>query len=87
MKPRPLHFHRLFSVGAACALALGAVSARADYAAAVSSLNPLGYWRLNQPAQPPVPTYPMLNSSAAGDALDGVYHGVPLLGRPGGHVW
>lgn len=59
------------------------LAARADYASTVQSLNPPGWWRLNEPAQPPVPTYPMNNSSTAGAALNGLYYGVPLLGQPG----
>ncbi len=78
MKLRP-YLH----LGLAAALTLGALSANADYATTLSSLNPLGYWRLNEPSQPVVPTYPMTNSSAAGNALNGDYFGVPLLGQPG----
>ena len=53
-------------------LCLGlALTARADYPSTVNSLAPLGYWRLNEPTQPAVPTYPMTKSSAAGSALNG----------------
>jgi len=64
-------------------LTLGALTARAEYATTVSSLNPLGYWRLNEPTQPVVPAYPMTNSSTTGGSLNGSYLGVPLLGQPG----
>lgn len=65
------------------ALALSALTASADYASTVAGLNPLVYWRLNEPTQPVVPSYPMTNSSAAGDTLNGAFLGVPLLGQPG----
>lgn len=70
----------------ACAAALAASvgSAVADYSSTLSALNPVGYWRLNEPTQPTVPTYSMANSSAAGAALNGLYYGVPSLGQPGG---
>jgi hypothetical protein len=71
------------NAGLAAALTLSALPASADYATTVSSLNPLGYWRLNEPTQPAVPTYPMTNSSAAGNTLNGAYYGVPSLGQPG----
>ena len=68
--------------GLTTALTMGAVVTNAaDYATTLSSLSPLGYWRLNEPTQPVVPTYPMTNSSAAGAALNGSYLGVPLLGQ------
>lgn len=70
------------SVGA-CVLALGVVSAVADYSSTLSGLNPIGYWRLNEPTQPIVPTYPMTNSGTAGTALNGLYYGVPTLGQAG----
>lgn len=60
-----------------------ALAARADYASTVNNLSPLGYWRLNEPTQPVVPTYPLTNFSTAGAALNGTYYGVPLLGQPG----
>jgi hypothetical protein len=60
-----------------------ALAAHADYPATVSSLSPLGYWRLNEPTQPAVPTYPMTNYSTAGAALNGTYYGAPRLGQPG----
>lgn len=60
-----------------------ACTAQADYPATVQSLNPLGWWRLNEPTQPPVPTHPMTNASTAGSTLNGSYYGVPLLGQPG----
>ena len=64
-------------------LALGVSSAVADYSSTLTSLNPLAYWKLNEPAQPAVPTYTMVNSSAAGAALDGLYYGVPTLQAAG----
>ena len=70
--------------GLACALALGGFAASAaDYSTTLSSLNPIGYWRLNEPTQPVVPTYPMTNISTAGSALNGKYYGVPSLQAPG----
>lgn len=62
---------------------MAALTASADYYSTVSALNPLGYWRLNEPAQPVVPAYPLTNSSAAGAALNGLYYGVPTLQQPG----
>jgi len=60
-----------------------ALAAHADYSSTLSSLNPLGYWRLNEPTQPVVPTYPMTNIGSAGTVLNGTYYGVPTLGQPG----
>ena len=66
---------------------LGAIGATAaDYATTAKSLNPIGYWRLNEPTQPVVPTYPMANAGSAGATLDGVYYGVPKLGQAGALV-
>lgn len=67
----------------ACALALGVFTAKADYFATLTNLNPVGYWRLNEPTQPVVPTYPMTNLGTAGTALNGSYYGVPTLQAPG----
>ena len=67
----------------AAALAFSVGSALADYSSTLAGLNPLGYWKLNEPSQPVVPTYPMANSSAAGAALDGLYYGVPTLQAAG----
>ena len=70
--------------GLASALALGGFAASgADYFTTLTNLNPVGYWRLNEPTQPVVPAYPMTNKSAAGAALNGLYRGVPSLGQPG----
>lgn len=73
----------LMIAGLTLALTWGALPAAADYATSVSSLNPLGYWRLNEPAQPVVPTYPLTNASSAGNALNGLYYGAPRLAQPG----
>ena len=74
----------MLKTGLACALALGAFAASgADYPTTLSSLNPIGYWRLNEPTQPVVPTDPMTNISTAGTALNGSYYGVPSLQSPG----
>jgi hypothetical protein len=74
----------ILKTGLACALALGALAASgADYATTLTGLNPIGYWRLNEPTQPVVPTYPMTNISTAGTALNGSYYGVPSLQAPG----
>lgn len=74
---------RLRSSACACALALGLVSAMADYSSTLSGLNPIGYWRFNEPAQPAVPTYLMSNTGTAGATANGLYYGVPTLGQPG----
>ncbi|MFO1513694.1 MAG: LamG-like jellyroll fold domain-containing protein [Verrucomicrobiota bacterium] len=71
------------AAGLAGALTMSALTASADYATTLSGLGPIGYWRLNEPTQPAVPTYPMANSGTAGAALNGLYYGVPTLGQPG----
>lgn len=82
MKLKPI-----LKTGLACALALGAfVASAADYVTTMTSLNPLGYWRLNEPTQPVVPTYSMTNISTAGSALNGAYYGVPSLQAPGANA-
>lgn len=68
--------------GAGC-LALSLMSAAADYSSTMTSLSPVGYWRLNEPTQPVVPTYPLTNTSSAGSALNGLYYGSPMIGSPG----
>lgn len=70
-------------IALACALMWSAGSANADYTTTLSGLNPLGYWRLNEPTQPVVPTYPLTNSGALGAGANGTYYGVPKLGQPG----
>ncbi len=65
-------------------LAISMVAASgADYATTLKNLNPIGYWRLNEPTQPVVPTYPMTNFGTAGAVANGTYYGVPSLGQPG----
>jgi len=69
----------LRTAACAAALALSVASAVADYSSTLTSLSPVGYWRLNEPTQPVVPTYPLTNNSSAGSALNGLYYGVPTL--------
>jgi len=73
---------------AAAALALGAVStAHADYESSLLSLNPVGYWRLNETTAPPAPT-PAANSGSLAPAAAGVYTNWTdiNLGQPGAIV-
>lgn len=74
---------KLACVGLAAVFAVGALTARADYAATLSGLGPIGHWRLNEPTQPVVPTYPLTNTTPAGATLNGLYYGVPTLQAPG----
>lgn len=78
-----LALRKLACVGLAAVLAMISLTASADYASTLSGLGPLGYWRLNEPTQPIVPTYPLTNTSPAGATLNGLYYGVPTLQAPG----
>ena len=79
--PKPL-----LAASASVLLALAAVpSAQADYPGTVMSLNPVGYWRLNEPAGTSINygTGKATNSSALGTAVNGTYYYSPILGQPG----
>src|SRR5688572_21671175 len=54
----------------------------ADYSSTVLSQNPVGYWRLNETAQPVV-ARPPANSGSLGTAADGQYLLNPKRGEPG----
>ena len=60
-----------------------AVSLKADYRETVLSQGPVGYWRLNETAQPPAPR-PAANRGSLGAAGDGEYLFGPKRGEPGG---
>jgi len=63
-------------LGGAMVLALFAASpVRADYQSTVVAQKPVGYWRLNETAQPPVPPINATNIGSVGStAGDGVYY-------------
>lgn len=54
----------------------------ADYPATVLSQQPVGYWRLNEIAQPPLPR-PAANSGSLGVTGNGQYQRGPKRGEPG----
>src|SRR6266508_3734006 len=60
----------------------GAMAARADFPATVLSQGPVGYWRLNETAQPPAPR-PAEDIGSLGAAGNGRYLFGPKRGEPG----
>jgi hypothetical protein len=62
--------------------ATSSLTVRADYPTTVLSQRPVGYWRLNESAQPPPPS-PAANFGTVGSDVDGQYLNGPLLGQPG----
>ena len=74
--------HKSFRLICAGALTLSALIARADYQSTVLSQGPVGYWRLNETAQPPNnATTPNLGS--LGSSVNGTYVGSPSYQQPG----
>ncbi len=69
----------------AAALALlAAPAALADYSNAVMSLNPSGYWQLNEATAPPAATTPSgVNLGTLGSAQDASFSGDVVFGYPG----
>jgi hypothetical protein len=64
-------------------LAMLAVSpARADFPSTMSGLNPIGWWRFNEPATSP-PLEIITNASPLGSVANGFCVGGPLLAQPG----
>src|SRR5439155_2829112 len=58
------------------------LAARADFPTTVLSQGPVGYWRLNETAQPPPPR-PAANVGSLGTTGDGQYLFGPRPGEPG----
>ena len=60
-----------------------ALSARADYSSTVQSQQPVGYWRLNETAQPPVLPMSATNRGSLAAAGNGDILGGAVRGQPG----
>lgn len=76
----------LLAASAAGLLALAPVlPAQADYSNTVMSLQPVGYWRLNERAGPPIDygTGTATNSGYLGAAANAKYYHTPSVGQPG----
>jgi hypothetical protein len=91
MKTKPIetkqHTRQFLLHGAAVGLlALAAVlPARADYSGTLMSLNPVGYWRLNEPVVP-APNYALgtaTNYGSLGAVANGTYYHSSTLQEPG----
>src|SRR5262249_43584229 len=54
-------------------LAVSSRPARADYSSTVLSQQPVGYWRLNETASPPVTPILATNTGSVGAAGNGTY--------------
>ena len=79
--------HRsLLAASATALLALAAVlPAQADYSNTVASLNPVGYWRLNEPVSPTL-NYALgtaTNYGSVGAVANGTYYHSSTLQEPG----
>src|SRR6266700_4486769 len=59
-----------------------ALPARADFPSTMSGLNPIGWWRFNEPATSP-PLEIITNASPLGSVANGFCVGGPLLAQPG----
>jgi hypothetical protein len=65
--------HSISSLFPLLAIALSTTVARADYSSTVLSLNPAGYWPLNETNQPPT-AYIAINSGSLGSQGNGYYN-------------
>ena len=86
MKMKVLLPNRLLTALATALWALAAVlPARADYSNTVMSLNPVAYWRLNEPVSPTL-NYALgtaTNSGSIGGVANGTYYHSSALQEPG----
>ena len=62
------------------------LATRADYQSTVLGQGPVGYWRLNETAKPPVPPINATNSGSVGSGGDGTYMDAQRGVKPGAIV-